>query len=601
MRSGNQLSQVLTRLFFRLLPVQVLIVAMASANSIVDGVVAARGIGADAVGAIGLYYSMVRIFEAVGAVLLGGTAVICGRYLGRGDTEKIRGMFSLNLTVTFLAGVVLTLVNSVLAAPLSSALGAQTAAMQRDLAAYAAGYAVGIIPMLLATQLAAFLQMEHSYIRNYAGSVLLIISNVLLDILFVYVLHMGLFGLALATSISNWIYFLVLVPHFFSGRTVFVYSISGILWKKLGDMAGIGFPGAILVICLAARYMVINRLLIRYGEEGGLPAMSAFNMITGLFIALGLGTGTVVRMLTSVFIGEHDREAVPEIIRIVLTRVLPMCVGMGVLVFLFASPLAGIFFPDDGTAAFTQTRTLFRIYGFCIPLVLICTVTSNYFQALKRKVFVNLMSVFDGFLGMVIPALLLTPVCGATGVWIALFLGILITASLGFIYSIICNRGIPRTLSEWLLIDRIFGPDVHPGLSTTIRSLDDVTSVSEKVQRFCSDHGVPAKESMCTALCLEEMAGNIVKHGFHAGRGSHTADIRVVINENCRIHTSVRDDCIPFNPVEWAQITSGEDPAANIGIRMVLGIASEVTYQSVLGLNVLRIEMEPEVPETSEG
>ena len=580
-------------MFFRLLPVQVLIVAMGSANSIIDGVAAARGIGADSVGVIGLYFSMVRVFEAVESVLLGGTAVLCGRYLGRGDTAKVRGLFSLNLTVTFLAGVILTVVNSAGASFISPLLGAKTAVMQRELAAYAAGYAFGVIPMLLAGQLSAFLQMEHKYIRNYTGAAVMILSNLFLDYLFVYTLQMGLFGLALATSVSNCGYFLVLVPHFISGRTVFAYRFSEILWNEFTDMIGIGFPGAILVICLALRYNVINRLLIRYGGSGGLPAMSAFNMITGLFIALCLGAGSVVRMLTSVFIGEDDREAVPEIIRIVYTRVMPLCIGLGILVFVFAPQLAGIFFPDHGTEAFQETRKLFSIYGFCIPLVLVCAVSSDYFQALDRKAFVNLVSVFDGFLGMVLPAVFLARVYGATGVWIALFLGIAVTASMGFIYSIVCNRGIPRTLSEWLLIDQTFGPDINPHFSTTIRNIGEVTSVSEKVQRFCCANGVPDREAMYTALCLEEIADNIVNHGFHAGRGSHTADIRVVIKKYGKVFTSVRDDCIPFDPVEWAQITSGEDPADNIGIRMVLRIASHVTYQNLLGMNVLLIIMEP--------
>ena len=588
----NPHSKILTHLFFRLLPVQVLIVAMGSVNSIVDGVVAARGIDAGTVGVIGLYYSMVRVFDAVSAVLLGGSAVLCGRYLGRGDTQKIKGMFSLNLTVAFLTGVVLTFVNTVLAPSASVVLGADTALQKSALAVYARGYAIGIIPMLLAGQLAAFLQMEHSYTRNYVGVAVMIALNIILDILFVYVLHLELWGLALATSISNWAYFLVLVPHFFRKKTVFAYQFSGILWERFKDMIVIGFPGAILVICLAARYMVINRLLIRYGGSGGLSAMSAFNMITGLFLALGLGAGAVVRMLTSVFIGEDDREAVPEIIRIVYTRVMPLCILLGVLVYLFSGQLAGIFFRDPAAEVFRETKTLFSLYSVCIPLVLVCTVSSNYFQALRRNVFVNVMSVFDGFIGMVVPAVLLAPRYGATGVWIALVLGIAATATLGFIYSILCNRRIPRTLSEWLLIDQTFGPDTNPRLCETVRSTAEVSSVAEKVQGFCTQHDVPPREAFYVALCLEEMAGNIADHGFQVGKGSHAADIRVILKEDRKICTVIRDDCIPFDPLEWAQITSGGDPADNIGIRMVLRLASDVSYQNLLGMNVLSMEID---------
>ena len=590
MKNGNSQSKVLVHLFFRLLPVQVLIVAMGSINSIVDGVVAARGIDAATIGVIGLYFSMVRIFEAVGSVFLGGTAVLCGRYLGRGDTQKIKGMFSLNMTVTFLAGVILTFANTVMADGMAVIMGAEGELMTDALVTYSRGYAIGIIPMLLAAQMAAFLQLEHNTVTNYIGSILMIVLNVVLDLLFVYQMDMGLWGLALATSVCNWAYFLVLLTHFFKKGTVFKYRVSAILWNQFAEMIVIGFPGAILVICLAARYVVINRLLIRYGGEGGLPALSAFNMITGLFIALGLGTGAVVRMLTSVFIGEEDREAIAEVFKIVYTRLMALSVALGVLVLIFSGMLAGIFFPDHGTEAFRETKTLFAMYSICIPLVMICSVSSNYFQALKRNVFVNVVSVFDGFVGMVVPAVILAPIFGATGVSIALVLGIAMTASLGFIYSIICNRKIPRSIPEWLLLDQEFGPDENPRLSVTIREIGEVASVSEKVQRFCLEHGLPERQAMNVALCLEETAGNIVDHGFKAGKGSHTVDIRVLMKED-GTYTTVRDDCIPFDPVEWAKITSGEDPAANIGIRMVLKIATDVSYQNLLGMNVLSMNV----------
>ena len=66
----------------------------------------------------------------------------------------------------------------------------------------------------------------------------------------------------------------------------------------------------------------------------------------------------------------------------------------------------------------------------------------------------------------------------------------------------------------------------------TIREIGEVASVSEKVQRFCLEHGLPERQAMNVALCLEETAGNIVDHGFKAGKGSHTVDIRVLMKED---------------------------------------------------------------------
>ena len=107
-KSANRL---IGNIFFRMLPVQILIYAMGSINSLVDGAIAGRFIGPSTVGVVGLYYSMVNILTATGSVLLGGTSVLCGKFMGRGEHEKTEGVFSLNLTWTFLIGTAVTVIS----------------------------------------------------------------------------------------------------------------------------------------------------------------------------------------------------------------------------------------------------------------------------------------------------------------------------------------------------------------------------------------------------------------------------------------------------------------------------------------------------------
>ena len=74
-------------------------------------------------------------------------------------------------------------------------------------------------------------------------------------------------------------------------------------------MLKIGFPGAMLVFCLALRGMVLNRILLRYAGDDGLSALSALSMINGLNVAFALGVGATLRVLASVAFGERDRDS----------------------------------------------------------------------------------------------------------------------------------------------------------------------------------------------------------------------------------------------------------------------------------------------------
>ena len=87
---------------------------------------------------------------------------------------------------------------------------------------------------------------------------------------------------------------------------------------------------------------------------------------------------------------------------------------------------------------------------------------------------------------------------------------------------------------------------------------------------------------------MEEMAGNVVAHGFSVDRKKHSVDVRVVYRDNGLI-LRLKDNCVAFDPAARREIADPEDVTKNIGIRMVYKIAGSVSYQSVLGLNVLTI------------
>jgi Na+-driven multidrug efflux pump/anti-sigma regulatory factor (Ser/Thr protein kinase) len=570
-----------------MLPVQILIFAMGSINSLVDGTMAGRFIGPSAVAVIGLYYSMVEIMSASGSVLLGGTAVLCGRFMGRGEIDKTKGIFSLNLTVTFIIGAVLTLASLLFPGPIALLLGANDLLLA-DLKIYIVGYGLGILPMLFAQQLAAFLQMERQSLRGYVGIAGMIVTNVISDILFVYVLNLGIWGLALATSLSNLVYFLILIPYYFSKKAQLRYSIQGILWQELGNMLKIGFPGAMLVFCIAIRYMVINRVLLMYSGEDGLSALSAFNMICGFYIAYALGNGSMVRMLISIFMGEEDKESMKKTLKLVFTKGLALSVVIGALAVALTPVLTSVFFPDSSSNVYHLAYELFFIYGFCIPLILVCQVFTNYLQAMGHNLFVNIQSVFDGFFAMVIPSLILAPVMGAMGVWLSNPIGIVMTILLVPIYALFYWKRIPKSLDEWMFLRPGFGVAGSDCLDIPIRSLDDVSNTSEKVQIFCEEHGLGKKASLYSALCLEEMALNVVEHGFSADRRKHSLNA-MAIYKGGDITLRIKDDCIPFNPVEMAEMTGKDSVDQGIGIRMVRSLSDEVTYQNMLGLNVLTI------------
>lgn len=585
----NSKNQVLEKLFFKLLPVQILIFGMNSINSIVDGTIAGRYIDGKTVGVIGLFFAVVGIVSAISSVILGGGTVLSGRYIGAGNLEKTRGIFSLCLTLAFIIGSLISIICFVFPGEVAVFCGADES-LKASVMQYSRGYSFGIIPMFLSQQLASYLQLETQSRRNYIGVGAMIFFNITLDIFFVTVLKLDVLGLAYATSACNWIYFLVLVPYFISGKAQMKFSISNILWEKTFDLIKIGSPGALLQFCLAMRDLTLNRVILRYGGEVGLSSRASMGMVGGFFVALGVGGGTVIRMLASVYVGEEDKDSIKSLIKLALTKMMAMMFALMVFMVLIAGPMATIFFPDKTSEVYLLTKQQFMIYALALPLILVVQIQTNYLQATGNNIAVHISSVVDGYFSVVIPSLILAPVMGALGVWWATPIGIVITALVYPIYACFYWKHIPKNVDEWLLFKDSFGVKDEDRLCINVNSMDDVIGSSEQIQEFVTAKGYAKRTAYFSSLAMEEMSGNIVNHGFNADNKEHNMDVRVVSKKD-GIMLRIKDDCKPFDPVGMNKLLNPEDSSKNIGIRMVSKIADEFSYQNMLGLNVLTIKI----------
>lgn len=141
-----------------------------------------------------------------------------------------------------------------------------------------------------------------------------------------------------------------------------------------------------------------------------------------------------------------------------------------------------------------------------------------------------------------------------------------------------------------MVIPRDFGADEDERLDISIRTIEEVTTLSAAVQDFCASKGIDHRRSMLSGLAIEEMAGNVILHGYSKDEKPHSIDIRVVHKDGSLI-LRIKDDCVPFDPAERRDMVDPEDVTKNIGIRMIYTMAESVHYQNILGLNVLTLRV----------
>ena len=592
--------------FFQLLPYQILLLVVNSVNGIIDGIFASNFIGNDAMAAIGLFAPLSHFLYAVSIMLVSGSQILYGRYMGKNQLQELRNVFSVNLAFSAIISIVVGAAMALGAAGDFTSLLVSTQAERSALDEYLLGQAIGIPALILGQQLFAFLSLENQTRLTMNASLVCVAVNTVMDFMLVHWLHMGTFGLALGTTISEAAFFAVMACYYLAGKSELKFSMSGFRWSEAGNIVKLGYSGSISRFVEMFRCLVVNFLILAYVGSVGLSSFAASNSVMAVFWPVVFGMMAVNRMLLSISIGEEDRKSTIDIMRVVNRWGLVIISVIAAVLIIFAGQWTRLFFHDPSEPVYDMTVMAFRILPLCMPFSVVCVYFASYTQIIGKKLFSVVLPIVDGFLGVVCFSFLLIPLMKMNGLYIANVLNgavclIVITA-----FAMKDIKRFPRNMEDLLALPENFGAREEEYMDLAVRSADEVSAISYQVEEFCLSRGVDRRRAMLSGLAMEEMAGNVVTHGFSSDNKRHSADIRVTCTGNDVI-LRLRDNCKAFNPKEMIEIMNFEDKAKNAGLRILLnsakdvqyhiginlafGIAKEVQYKNLLGLNVLMIRI----------
>ena len=583
-------TRIIGKLIFRLLPIQVLLAMVGSVNGIVSSYFASNYVGVETMSAVGLYSPINMLLTAISTILVGGSSILCGKYLGQNRQEQLQNVFSLDLRLTALISAVFIILQLVFGLFDLTGFLTDDPQVRPIFNSYLLGQAIGVFPLILGNQLAVFLSMENMGKRTMQASLVYITVNLLLNYLFVKVLRMEAFGLALASSLGMWVFDIVEIQYFLSGRSHVRLNLNRIRWDDAGTILKVGMPGALSNGYQTLRGLIVNWLLTLFVGSVGISAFVAADNVMRIFWSIPMGMMAVSRLLMSVSIGEEDRQSLTDVMRIMFRRFLPLMGVVCVGIILCAVPFTRIFFRDPAAPVYRMTVWGFRILPLCMPLSIIYMHFVCYGQASGKHGLVHVLSVLDGVICVAGFTALLIRAAGMNSVYIANVLNGIVTTLVIVGYAWLKNKHRPRNMDELMVIPEDFGVSESERLDLTIRSMEEVITISWQVHAFCREKGIDERRACLAGLAMEEMAGNIVDHGFTKDLKPHSVDVRVV-HKGDDVILRLRDDCVPFDPGERQRLQAGDDITKNIGIRMVFSLAKDVQYQNMLGLNVLTLRI----------
>ena len=589
MKQGSSEYKLLSGLFFRLLPYQVLLIVINAVNGIVDSLYASNVIGKTAMSAIGLFGPFNHFLYAASIMFVSGSQMLYGRYLAR-DRQKIHGLFTVNLLIS---GGLSLLASGLLVLAVVTKMTTALVSVEPDLKMlndYILGQAIGIPALVVGQQLFAFLSLENRKKLTMTASIICFVVNAVMDHLFLIIIPLGTFGLGLSSSISLWAFLAVQAVYYLRGKSEWKFSLKECRWTDAPQIAKLGYPGALSRFVEMFRCLIVNSLVLQYVGSVGLSSFAASNSLLAVIWAVPFGMVAVARMLFSISIGEEDRKTLVDVMKIAMTRGMLLMCGIVVLLILSAEPLTRLFYRDPADPVYQMTVMGFRLLPLCMPLAMLSLHYASYAQTAEKKVMSIVLPVIDGMVGVVLFSFLLIPALKMNGLYIANILNGILCALVILIGAWIAEKKCPRSMEMLMAIPKRIGVSADARIDISVRTMEEVMEVSMRVLSFCEEQGIDRRRASFAALCMEEMAGNVIAHGFRKDAKQHSVDIRVARKDE-EIILRIRDNCKAFNPVDYARLMEPDDTGKNVGISLVTRIARDINYQNLLGMNVLTIRI----------
>ena len=588
----NKNGKIINTLFRRSVVSIIAAAVAAMLGIVIDGIIIGRFLGPDSMAAYGLVTPVVNMATIFSGVLATGAQVVCAQHLGAGDVKKARRAFSMCMVITAVISVVLVTLMVIFRSDIAVFLGAR--GKSAHLLPYASDYILGMVfslpSVILLFEFNALMRLDGDANRVVVAVVVMTILDVGGDVLNALVIHGGMLGMGLATTISYSIALGIMMLHFTKKDIIFKFSFKGLKLSDIRDILLTGSSSAVGSASTMLRNIVLNRILVATALSGtAVAALGILNTVLNFTTSVMIGVGLTAAMIAGMILGEQDRSSAEYLVKVTFRTAVILGAALGLIVFLSADLIAATFGGEDGAEMVALAARGLRIYSAGIVLYGINNAFVNYTQGMRRMGFSNFYCFLQNFVFIVIPALALAGVLEVDAVWLAFVIGEVLTLLSIIVLAGILKRGFPCRAKDFLFLKEPFGAPEDEVFEVSIADRGEVIPASKAVDGFCSEKGATLKENYLLPLFVEELGNNIAEFGIGKDK-SRSLDIRVVRVEDGWI-LRLRDNCKAFNPTEWISIHEKDDPTANIGIRMVCGMAKSVNYLNTMDLNIITLRI----------
>ncbi|WP_320130504.1 MATE family efflux transporter [uncultured Sphaerochaeta sp.] len=334
--------------------------------------------GTTASAAVGIVFSLMSFIQAIGIMFGQGSANVVSRLLGAKDNQKADQVFSTAFFTAVFLALCLSIAGLTHMHGLVRFLGA-TPTIEPFAIAYGSMILIGAPWMTVCYTMNNNLRSEGKAILGMIGMSSGAIINVVLDPLLIFGFGMGIRGAALATLISQFLSFCILLSHFIKGRSNLHLSLGNIRfsWKLYRDIFTVGLPSLIRNLLLSVSAICLNVFAGPFGDAA-ISAMTITTRIIQFLNSALIGFGQGFQPVAGFSWGAKRYDRLKESFVFCIQVGVFSFVGIGFLCYLGAPMLVRCFLSDPTVLAIGTVAIRFQCV--LMPIMAFNTLSGMLFQ-----------------------------------------------------------------------------------------------------------------------------------------------------------------------------------------------------------------------------
>lgn len=531
----------------------------------VDGLVVGNLVGGKALSAVNIFSPATLLIGVISVLIASGIGICLSTGVGANDPQKLLRTKSAMKKMMAIAAIVVAVaqIPAVYLIISSYQLSPEMEAMTRQ---YAIGVMISSPFGLISTVGVHQLQIVGKMKALMWLAIMEGVANLILDVVFVSVFHMGVAGAGFGTAGANFLRCTATV--LFLVKKTNVFNSHGVKsgWKECREILTYGLPDASHSLILAAQnYFIMLVILSTLGENGGIikgTCAFAFS-VTNVLISSVQGS---LRPLMGLMIGSKDHDGTRMLLRQGFGFITVFVSIIVVIIELFP----GMFYHFHGINDIPRGGELsLRLFAASFLFAAFNTIFRLYYSNRKDTGFSSTLTVL-GHAAIPLFAFILTRFFPGPFLWLGNLIAELIILAVNM-----------KRYTYWLEKDNAEQDKDEKTFYLTVTP-DKAVEASQMIRRFAKENGYPSGIAYSVALCMEEMVAYI-----EAAQDGAEIDTQVIVRfSHDAAHFIIIDNgrCITLDddPESQALITNN--------YALIKKLAKSAQHRYILNLNYTMFE-----------